>query len=215
MDISITLWLEIIAIASFSVSGAVLAIDKGLDIFGIVFVGVITALGGGVLRDLILGIFPPIMFTNKVYVIVAIITALIIFLIAFVDKERYFRNVEKIDSIVNIFDAVGIGLYSSTIVQKCIDLGYGNNAFLCIMMAMTTCVGGGMMRDLMCQRLPIVLRKRVYAIAVIIGSSVYYCMYLFNCSVNISTVVGTTTTILIRLLATKYRWNMPTIKKIS
>lgn len=212
MEIPITLAIEIIAIASFSVSGAVVAIDKGLDIFGVVFIGVIAALGGGVLRDLILGIFPPIMFTYKVYVIVAVITALIIFFAAYIDKDRYFRNVERIDSIVNILDAVGIGLYSTTIVQKCIDLGYGNNAFLCIMMAMTTCIGGGIMRDLICQRLPTILRRRIYALAVIAGSSIYYIMYLFGCNINISMVVGTATTISIRLLATKYKWNMPTIK---
>ncbi len=212
MDIHITLIIEIIAIASFSVSGAVVAIDKGLDIFGVVFIGVIAALGGGVLRDLILGINPPIMFTYKIYVIVAVITALIVFFTAFWDKDRYFRNVDRIDSIVNVVDAVGIGLYSSTIVQKCIDLGYGDNAFLCIMMAMTTCIGGGIMRDLICQRLPTILRRRIYALAVIAGSSVYYIMYKLGCNTDISMIIGTATTISIRLLATKYRWNMPTIK---
>ena len=173
MDIPIMSILEVVAIVAFSVPGAAVAIDTGLDIFGVVFIGVITALGGGVLRDLILGIFPPVMFTYKIYVIASAITSLIIFFLALWDKERYFRNIERVDRIVNVFDAVGIGLFSVTSIQRCFQYGYGDNAFLCIMMAMITCIAGSLLRDLICQRLPAILRKRIYALATIAGGMVY------------------------------------------
>ena len=94
MDIPIMSILEVVAIVAFSVPGAAVAIDTGLDIFGVVFIGVITALGGGVLRDLILGIFPPVMFTYKIYVIASAITSLII--------------------VFNSFSVNGFGKYSLT-----------------------------------------------------------------------------------------------------
>ena len=143
MESAIILLVEIVGIVAFAVSGSVVAIERGLDIFGVALIGVLTALGGGVIRDIILGIFPPIMFTYKIYTVTAVIASLLVFTIAFIDKDRFYRNVEKIDSIVNVFDAVGIGLFAVTAVQRCIQHGYGDNAFLCIFMAMTTCIGGG------------------------------------------------------------------------
>ena len=198
MESAIILLVEIVGIVAFAVSGSVVAIERGLDIFGVALIGVLTALGGGVIRDIILGIFPPIM--------------LLVFTIAFIDKDRFYRNVEKIDSIVNVFDAVGIGLFAVTAVQRCIQHGYGDNAFLCIFMAMTTCIGGGIIRDLLCQRLPAVLRKRIYALATIAGGALYYYLCKYGCDRDIAMIIGAGTTITIRLLATKFKWNMPRIE---
>lgn len=213
MELTIIYILDLIAIASFAIPGAAVAIEKGLDIFGVVFIGVICALGGGVLRDLILGIFPPVMFTNKMYVIVSAITSLIVFFFAFCNPKRYFSNIERIDSIVNIFDALGIGLFSVSSVKRCFQYGYGDNAFLCVMMAMITCIGGSILRDLLCQNLPAVLRKRIYALATIAGSTAYYYMYVYGINPDLATIVGVLITFSIRILATKYKWNMPRIKK--
>ena len=213
MEGTIILFLEIIGIVAFAVSGAVTAIEKGLDIFGVTFIGVITALGGGDIRDIILGIFPPIMFTYKIYAVTSIVASLAVFAVAYADKNRFYNNVQKIDSIVNIFDAVGIGLFAVSSVQRCIQYGYGDNAFLCIMMSMTTCIGGSIMRDLLCQKLPAVLRKRIYALATIAGGALYYYMFKFGVDRDISMLAGIGITIAIRLLATKYKWNMPRIEK--
>lgn len=213
MEGSIVLVVELIGIIAFAVSGAVVAIEKGLDVFGVALIGVLTALGGGVIRDIILGIFPPIMFTYKIYTVVAVIASLIVFIIAYRDKYLFYDNVERIDSIVNIFDAVGIGLFAVTSVQRCIQHGYGDNAFLCVFMAMTTCIGGSIMRDLLCQRLPAVLRKRIYALATIAGGATYYYMFKYGADRELSMIVGAGITISIRLLATKYKWNMPRIER--
>lgn len=212
MGSMIILGLELVGIVAFSVSGAVVAIEKGLDIFGVTLIGVLTALGGGVIRDILLGIFPPIMFTYQIYTILAICSSLYVFLIAFNDKVRFFKNIEKIDAVVNIFDAVGLGMFSVTSVQRCISYGFASNAFLCIFMSMTTGIGGGIMRDLLCQRLPAVLKKRIYALAALAGGAVYYIMYKYGINVNICVAAGAASTIAIRLFATKYKWNMPRIE---
>lgn len=212
MESAIILLVEIVGIVAFAVSGSVVAIERGLDIFGVALIGVLTALGGGVIRDIILGIFPPIMFTYKIYTVTAVIASLLVFIIAFVDKDRFYRNVEKIDRTVNVFDAVGIGLFAVTAVQRCIQHGYGDNAFLCIFMAMTTCIGGGIIRDLLCQRLPAVLRKRIYALATIAGGALYYYLFKYGCDRDVAMIIGAGTTIAIRLLATKFKWNMPRIE---
>jgi len=212
MGSMIILGIELVGIVAFSVSGAVVAIERGLDIFGVTLIGVLTALGGGVIRDILLGIFPPIMFTYQIYAILAICSSLYVFLIAFNDKIRFFKNIEKIDAVVNIFDAVGLGMFSVTSVQRCISYGFESNAFLCIFMAMTTGIGGGIIRDLLCQRLPAVLKKRIYALAALFGGAVYYCMFEYGINVNICMAAGAASTITIRLLATKYKWNMPRIE---
>ncbi len=212
MESSVILVVELIGIIAFAVSGAVVAIDKGLDVFGVAFIGEITALGGGVIRDAVLGIFPPIMFTYKIYTVFAVISAVIVFIIAYRDKYLFYDNVERIDSIVNIFDAIGIGIFAVTGVQRCIEHGYGDNAFLCIFMAMTTCIGGSIMRDILCQKLPAVLRRRIYALATIAGGATYYYMFMYGLDRELSMAAGAGITILIRFLATKYKWNMPRIE---
>jgi len=212
MGSMIILGIELAGIVAFSVSGAVVAIEKGLDIFGVTLIGILTALGGGVIRDISLGIFPPIMFTYQIYTILAICSSLLVFFIAYRDKERFFNNIIKIDAIVNIFDAVGLGMFAVTSVQRCISFGFASNAFLCIFMSMTTGIGGGIMRDLLCQRLPAVLRKRIYALAALAGGAVYYFMFTNGVNISISTAIGAAATITIRLLATKFKWNMPRIE---
>ncbi|GFI61232.1 hypothetical protein IMSAG049_00389 [Clostridiales bacterium] len=213
MESAIILAVEIAGIIAFTISGAVVAIDKGLDVFGVALIGVLTALGGGVIRDIILGIFPPIMFTYKIYAVTSLISSLIVFIIAYVDRKRFFSSINIIDKVVNIFDAIGLGLFAVTSVQRCFQHGYGDNAFLCIFMAMTTCIGGGIMRDLLCQRLPAVLRKRIYALAAIAGGAVYYYMHKITFNSDLSMIFGASTAILIRLMATKFKWNMPRIER--
>ena len=213
MESMIVLGLELVGIIAFAVSGAATAAEKGLDIFGVVFIGVINALGGGVIRDILLGIFPPIMFTYKVYAIVSIGSSLFVFLFAYNDTDRFLGNLENIDNFVNIFDAIGLGIFSVTSIQRCINFGYVDNAFLCILMSMTTGIGGGIMRDLLCQKLPAVLRKRIYALAAIAGGAIYYYMFKLNINHSLAMFCGMISTFIIRLLATKYKWNMPRIKK--
>ena len=111
---------EIVGTIAFAASGAMLAIDRELDLFGVIFLGVITAVGGGILRDMLLGILPPSAFIHSVYVAVAFVVSLAVFLYAELRGSRYWRQVGAIDRVVNLLDAVGLGIFSVVGVQTAI-----------------------------------------------------------------------------------------------
>lgn len=103
---------EAVGTAAFAVSGAMVAVDKGTDIFGVLLMAVFTALGGGTLRDMLIGYFPPRMFTNFHYVLLACLCAIIVFAIARTFKERYVARERMIEQINNVFDAIGLGVFA-------------------------------------------------------------------------------------------------------
>ena len=201
--------LEFVGTVSFSVSGAMVAIKKRVDLFGVLFLGIITALGGGMLRDMMLGIVPPAMFRNPFSLIVAVITALLVFLLAMVFRRQYISEEMKIDHINNVFDALGLGAFTITGVQAAINAGFAENLILLVFMGMVTGIGGGLIRDLMVMEIPFVLRKRVYAVASILGGSLFCLLRFFKISDSISIFISVITVFSIRLLATKFKWNLP------
>ena len=194
--------MEVIGVAAFSVCGAMAALEKSADIFGVLFLAVITALGGGVVRDMMLGHLPPRMFTSYTYIIVAITSGLIVFLDAYTRREHYRQNREKLDSIVNVFDALGLGVFSVSGVQVAIDQCGLVNPVLLVSMGMTTGVGGGMMRDVLAGVMPKVLRKRVYAVASLIGALGYYALIRQGVNANLSAALMTLLVMALRIAAT-------------
>ena len=151
--------LELIGVAAFAVTGAMAAMEKGADGFGVLFLSLITALGGGVIRDLLLGVHPPRMFASFAYVALALGCGLVFFLGARLRREQYLRNAERIDRVVNVFDALGLAVFTVSGVKLSAEaFGMGNPLFLA-MMGMTTGVGGGMLRDMMIGVIPKVLRS--------------------------------------------------------
>lgn len=203
--------IEIIGTIAFAVSGAMVAAKKRMDIFGVIVLGVTTAVGGGMCRDILLGITPPAMFTNSVYVTTAVISALIVFF-SFYGKERVVAKYAKqIDTWLNIFDAVGLGIFVVAGVDTALNHGFGELAFLSIFVGTITGIGGGMLRDVLAGQIPVVLHKRVYAVAAILGAGTYY--YLGQVMPNqFAMLIGIAATITLRLLATHYEWNLPRIK---
>ena len=188
------------------------ALEKSADIFGVLFLAVITALGGGVVRDMMLGHLPPRMFTSYTYIIVAITSGLIVFLDAYTRREHYRQNREKLDSIVNVFDALGLGVFSVSGVQVAIDQCGLVNPVLLVSMGMTTGVGGGMMRDVLAGVMPKVLRKRVYAVASLIGALGYYALIRQGVNANLSAALMTLLVMALRIAATVFKWNLPQAK---
>ena len=209
----LTTWIfnaaEWIGTIAFAISGAMIAIDRKLDLFGIIFLGVVTAVGGGSVRDVILGHVPPRMFYNYHYVLIAALTAVTVFIAVRRHRNGYFRNRERIDRYNNLFDAIGLGAFAVTGVEVAMNAGYGTNAFLCIFLGMTTGVGGGILRDMLSRRLPYVLHKHVYALAAIAGSGLYYLMARLQINDSACTLAGMAVTIFIRLMAAHYHWNLP------
>ena len=204
---------QIVGTVAFAASGAMLAIDRDLDLFGVLFLGVITAVGGGAIRDILLGSFPPVAFQDATYVMVAFATSLVVFLLAEIGNENYWRERDTMEHAFNLLDAIGLGIFSAVGVQTAMSTGYSENAFLCIFMGMTTGVGGGILRDLLSKTVPAVLKKRIYAVASIIGAGVYYLMMVLKISVPVAMLSGMLITVLIRMLAAHYAWNLPRVKR--
>src|SRR5699024_2484389 len=123
---------------------------KGLDLFGVLYLGVVTALGGGTVRDLLLGITPPKMFYSYEYVALAVATALVLFLVFRRFPRARGGMAGQMDLLYNLCDAVGLGIFAVIGTRAGMEAGYGENAFLCVFLGLTTGVGGGILRDIMC-----------------------------------------------------------------
>ena len=204
---------EIIGTVAFAASGAMIAIERELDMFGVAFLGIFAAVGGGIMRDLMLGIMPPSAFRDSTYVAVAVVTALVVFLFAWLDQRRYRKRYALMDRIINLLDAIGLGIFGVVGVETALGMGHQDNVCLCIFMGMTTGVGGGILRDLFSQTVPAVLKKRIYAVASIAGCTVYYLLRHTSLASALAMLTGTLITILIRLFSTHYHWNLPTASR--
>lgn len=200
---------EFVGTVAFAVSGAMVSITKRVDLFGVLFLGMITALGGGAVRDVLLGRLPPAMFSNYTYVSAAIATALVVFIAARILRERYILKETLIEQINNVFDALGLGVFAVVGADLAISAGYAGNGFLVVFMGMTTAIGGGVLRDLLLREIPFVLKKRIYALAAICGALVYYLGWLTALPNTVALFAGAATTFVLRLLATIFKWNLP------
>ena len=179
---------EIAGTVAFASSGAVLAIKKRMDLFGVCTLGIVTAVGGGLCRDLVLGNIPPTMFVKPVYTLVAVITSIIIFCFVAIFKSRMSSQLLYLyEKIMQFFDTIGLGIFSVTGVNTAFQMGY-KNTFLLIFVGMLTGVGGGLVRDLLAQQKPYILTKDVYAVASILGACV--CSFLLTKNTLFAMVLG-------------------------
>ena len=203
---------EYIGTVAFAVSGALLAIQKKLDIFGVVFLAAVTALGGGIFRDLLLGNLPPNAFRDYSYLTVAVVTALVTFLAVWLFRKHFREWVMALEKINNVFDAIGLAAFSIVGAQVAIGMGMGENLFLCVFLGMTTGIGGGIFRDVLIREVPAVFRKHIYGMASIVGCLVYLVLLRVGAEETFAVLTGSGVIVLIRMLATIFRWNLPRIK---
>lgn len=208
--------LEIIGIIAFAITGVITALEKKFDIFGALVLGTVTSVGGGIVRDMILGYLPPAAFRDSVYAITAVITSLTVFLLAYFLGARIKKHYDVYSQVINIFDSIGLSVFVIGGVNAAIGCGFGENMFLSVFVGTLTGVGGGVMRDIMAGRVPKILRKRVYALAAIIGSILYYLLITYSiCSSTLAIVIGAGSVLVIRILATVFHWNLPTVKNLG
>ena len=206
--------MEIIGSIAFASSGAMLGIRKEMDLFGVCVLGVTTAVGGGLVRDIILGITPPNMFQKPVYTIVALAVCLLLFAILYA-KQKLLENKIAIfyDRIMSLFDAIGLGIFTVVGINTAINAGY-DQKFLLVFVGVMTGVGGGLIRDMMARVQPYILTKHIYACASIAGAVL--CVFCVNVVGRLpAMLLGTCLVILIRILASHYRWSLPKIKGIE
>ncbi len=171
----ITTVIELIGIAAFAIAGVFVGIEYELDVFGILVVAFCSALAGGVMRDLTVGRVPPTCFTHPEYIItvvIAVLVSLVVFKI--LDKKLTKNSVRTMRRIVDILDAIGLGVFTVSGCKIAIEHGYGDNFVLMVFVGTISAIGGGVIRDLLAGRKPIVMRKEVYALAAITGSVIYY-----------------------------------------
>lgn len=204
-----SLAIEFLGIIAFAISGAMVAIRRKTDLFGVLLLSIITACGGGLTRDVIFSFSPPAVFESHHHIIICLLVALFVFLCAKTFKKFYLENETKIEQINDIFDALGLGIFAVIGVKVAIQHGYAESALISISCGAITCICGGMLRDVLTNSTPFVLVKRIYAIAAIAGASTYYLLFLFEINDNFAIIMGTLVTFILRILAITFKWNMP------
>lgn len=209
----ILLILEIVGTVAFAVSGAFVAIKAKLDIFGVIFIGCITAVGGGITRDLLIGATPPAVFSNAYILLVAALTSAAVFGIAYLYRDKFDDVRAHVEHVNNFFDAIGLAAFSVMGTEIAFAKGLSDNFILSVALGMLTGVGGGMIRDVLTSTTPYIFKKHVYALASIAGASLYYILRYFLPEMTmIATMVAMSLVFILRMLATKFRWELPKIQ---
>lgn len=199
--------LDIIGTVAFAVSGAITGTRREMDIFGVSVLGIITAVGGGVIRDLTLGVTPPQTFQHPVYTLVAIAVSVVIFL----PGVRRFcaRHSREYDLIMLLMDSLGLGLFTVLGVQYARKYVPDASLFLMAFEGVITGVGGGVIRDVLAGLTPYILKKHFYACASIIGALVCGLLSRTQAGMAMAMAAGAAVVVLLRLLAAKYYISLP------
>ncbi|MDO4490326.1 MAG: TRIC cation channel family protein [Lachnospiraceae bacterium] len=192
------LFLEILGTIAFAVSGAMVAIRARMDLLGVVVLGMTTAVGGGIIRDVLIGVVPPMAFQKPVYAVVAIMVSLVVFL----PKVR--TRIHTDVFLFNLIDAIGLGIFTVVGVKAGIPF---ENPYLQFFLGTVTGVGGGVMRDVFASEKPMIFVKHFYAAASMIGALV--CIALMPVSESAAMVVSAGVVVFLRILAADRKWNLP------
>lgn len=193
--------IDVLGTIAFAISGVLVAMDKKLDLLGVLIIAFVTAVGGGTLRDFLIGNTPVGWMTTPVYLIT--ITATVAGAILFVNQLRYFRKS------LFLFDTIGIGLYTMVGVEK--GLNAGLSPVMCIILGTITASFGGVIRDILCNEIPVIFRKEVYATICILGGVIYFILIQFPMDTAYAYVAAILSIILMRLLAVRFKISLPSI----
>ncbi|MEU4469046.1 MULTISPECIES: trimeric intracellular cation channel family protein [unclassified Streptomyces] len=193
--------LDLIGIFVFAISGALLAVRKNFDVFGMAVLAEVTALGGGLFRDLVIGAVPPAAFTDLGYFLTPLLATLLVFFLH--------PQVERIQVAVNVFDAAGLGLFCVAGTTKAYEYGLGLTASAGL--GLTTAVGGGVLRDVLANEVPSLLRwdRDLYAVPAIVGSALVALCIRYDALNPLTGGVAVITAFVLRLLAMRYHWRAP------
>lgn len=205
---SIIFIMEIIGTIAFASSGALTAFKQKMDIFGVNVLAIVTAVGGGMIRDLLIGNIPPVMFRKPVYVIIAMITCNLLFLVFYFNRELLTNQfIIAYEKLMLVLDAIGLGIFTVVGVSTGMNTIYHKNSFLILFLGVITGVGGGIIRDVLATQKPYVLVKHIYACASILGALV--CILLWPLGSVPAMGLGALIVIVVRLLAMHFHWNLP------
>ena len=193
--------IEFIGTFAFAISGIRLASAKRFDVFGAWIVGMATAIGGGTMRDLMLGV-NPFWMTNSIYFICCGIAVLWVM--------AYGKYLIRQKNTLFIFDTIGLALFNVIGIEKTLNMGFPY--WTAITMGTITGAAGGVIRDVFINEVPLIFRKEIYALACVAGGLVYVLGVRMGMSVEVNALLSSFTVILIRVLAVKYHWILPRLK---
>lgn len=197
--------IDIAGIAVFSISGVSAAMEKKLDVFGVFIIAFITALGGGTLRDVLIGQLPVSWMYNLNYGLIVLLSTL---------AAMFFSNIiGNYQKTLLTFDSLGIGLFTVVGIQKGILLDF--HPAVCIALGTITACFGGVIRDILLNNIPLIFQKEVYATACILGGVVYFALMRLQMNEMIIEVVSIIFIVVFRLVAVKFNWQLPSIYKIQ
>ena len=197
--------LELIGTLSFAVSGAMTALKKHMDVLGVCVLGLVTACGGGILRDVLMGNLPPVMFRDPIYALAAVVCSLIVFLPF---ARRKLLKEDRLYEILMLWsDALGLGIFTAVGITTAMHAGYSSR-FFAAFLGVITGVGGGVLRDVLAGQPPYIFVKHFYACAAMLGAIA--CVLLWPLAGERGSIFACCGTILIlRILAARYHWSLP------
>lgn len=201
---------NILGTLAFAASGAMIGLNKNMDVFGVCILGLTTATGGGVIRDLILGVTPPMAFRDPTCAMTALATSAVFF-------SRHVRrllmhNQRRYDLLLFWMDTLGLGAFSVIGVELAFSRAAHPTFFLLVFVGTLTGVGGGVLRDLLAQEVPYIFVKHIYACASLAGAALCAGLWSYTDSVT-AMLAGMAAVVLIRVLAAHYHWNLPKAKR--
>lgn len=202
------LWIifEIIGTIAFAISGALVGVNKKMDIFGMAMLALATAIGGGIVRDILVGRIPPNSLQTSLYVVITLVVTLLVFL---VQRAGHGHRLEQQYIRLVYLTADALGLASFTVTGASVGVIYfPYNGLLAVVLALSTAVGGGMIRDVLAHRTPSVLKEEVYALPAIIGGTMYYYLGQYINGFTTS-YIAFMVVFIIRMLAIRFNWQLP------
>lgn len=195
--------LDLFGTMAFAVTGAFKAIEHKSDIVGIIILAAITGVAGGTIRDIVLGKSPPNSLLDPTYLIITVATGIVLFFL--------YSRLKKHWNVFLKFDAIGLGVFTVIGATFAYNI-FGLNFLAMVLAGMLTAVGGGILRDVFVNEIPIVFVKELYASASFAGAVAFYFMLAIGGELYLATIIGIILTTGLRLVAMKYNWNLPKVK---
>lgn len=195
--------IDILGTIAFAISGVYAAMAKRLDLFGVIIIAFVTAIGGGTIRDLMIGDLPVAWIRNINYTIVILSTTVVVIL--FRSFIRNFHNT------LLVFDSIGLGMFTIFGIQK--GLASGLHPFICVTLGTVTACFGGVIRDMLLNKIPIIFHKEIYASACIAGGTIYFILRFWGLQEEVNDAISIAVTFLVRMMAIRYNWQLPNIYK--
>lgn len=197
--------LDMVGVIACAIAGTLLAQHKGFDIAGCILVSMVNAIGGGTLRDMVLDRHPIFWMTDLNYVIIITVTSIIL--------QMFFHLYHKIDNALKLFDAIGLAAFS--VIGFKVALTQDVSPVIAIMMGVWTAIIGGMLRDIICNEIPLVLQREIYITASIAGSVTYLILQHFGVNAGINEFIMLIIIFAVRMLALKFDWHLPSIRLVT